>query len=161
MVKWYHDPAGPGSMPSPGPGWFCGIRSTGPKKPCRRPRTGVYALSAIRWPCSGRPWALYPLRPGRHRHCRGRSSGPAAGLKPLPSLEESPFQGLEVDKLRLRIKSTYRSCRHAAGPLLHRYATRSLGGCGPLTLHARCVPQPERPARPAIWRTNGFDCYFL
>src|SRR6202012_1218703 len=39
-------------------------------------------------------------------------------FEPLPSLEESPLQVLEVDKLVSGSgSSTYRMCRHAAGPL--------------------------------------------
>src|ERR1700730_12470507 len=74
----------------------------------RGPQAGIYALSAMSSamsrPCSRTPGALYPDGPGPHRRCRGRPCGPAAGLKPLPSLEESPLQvltvyGLNVDGL--------------------------------------------------------------
>src|SRR5216683_2708308 len=47
------------------------------------------------------------------------------GFEPLPSLEESPLQVLNVDiprsfasfRFRTTKSSTYRTCRHAAGPL--------------------------------------------
>ena len=58
-------------------------------------------------------------------------------------------------------KSTYRTCRQAAGPLLRTPANSGRQGLR--------NPDTSRPIRPLtrmagdtrIWRTNGFDCYFL
>src|ERR1700687_1482164 len=38
---------------------------------------------------------------------------------------------LEIDQLKVRIKSTDRTCRHAAGPLSRLFARRSLGFADP------------------------------
>jgi hypothetical protein len=50
-----------------GPDGLAGFGQRGIKVPGRQRQARVYALSAIRRPCSGTPGALYPLRPGRHR----------------------------------------------------------------------------------------------
>jgi len=53
--------------------------------------------------------------------------------KPMPSLEESPLQVAEVDTLVSGPdKSTYRTCRHAAGPLSRSSQTAVVRDCGPL-----------------------------
>ena len=58
-------------------------------------------------------------------------------------------------------KSTYRTCRQAAGPLLRTPANSGRQGLRiPDTSRAIC-PLTRIAGDPRIWRTNGFDCCFL
>ena len=101
-------------------------------------------------------------RPGRHRHCRGRPSGPAAGFErvlsragsgfePLPSLEESPLQVLKSisrGSIESRVQAPDQIQRiERAGMLPARFCDLPQAAvvrvCGPLTLHARYALNPN------------------
>src|SRR5882724_4489037 len=63
--------------------------------------------------------------------------------------------------LRAPDKSTYRTCRQAAGPLLRTPANSGRQDLRiPDTSRAIC-PLTRLAGDPRIWRTNGFDCCFL
>src|SRR5205085_11523106 len=87
-------------------------------------------------------------RPGRHRHCRGRPSGPAADLNPWPSLEEKPAPGLEIESSDPGI-IIVSDVQAVAGPLSPRFGEAVVGICGPRHL-TRDTPLTETPARPRI-----------